>query len=274
MNSLDTLRAFRIFAETLNFTHAAEELHLSQPALHTKIGELSKSLGQPLYLKQGRQLLLTEPGQRLLVFAREMEARVADFQRQLKGESEQPLRLASGQGAYRYMLGPALKKYGGPLELRLGGAEAVRTGTAHLGVGVLPGDCRDLEIHPFRKIEQMLLVPKNHPLARRRELRLEDCRDLKLVVPPAGRPQRVRLEESLPPFQVAAEAEGWELTLHFVELGLGSAVVNSFCPVPKGMVARRLEELPVIAYHVFLPRVYARPQARQLAREILCTVPS
>ncbi|MBS2036252.1 LysR family transcriptional regulator [bacterium] len=269
MNSLETLRSFRIFAETLNFTHAAEELHLSQPALHTKIRELARSLGQPLYLKQGRQLHLTEAGQKLLVFAREMEARVQDFQRQLRGESEQPLRLASGQGAYRYLLGPALKAYRGQLELRLGGAESVRSGLAHLGVGVAPADISELEVQPFREVGQVLLIPKQHPLARKRRLRLRDCRDLQLVVPPPGRPQRLRLEECLPPFQVAAEAEGWELTLYFVVLGLGVAVVNSFCPVPKGFVARELDELPAVSYQVFLPKAYARPQARQLARLIL-----
>jgi DNA-binding transcriptional LysR family regulator len=269
MNSLETLRAFRIFAETLNFTHAAEQLHLSQPALHTKIGELSKSLGQPLYLKQGRQLQLTESGLRLVVFAREMETRLADFQRQLQGEPEQPLRLASGQGAYRYLLGPALRKYPGRLELRLGDAESVRSGRAHLGVGMAPARSDDLEVLPFREVGQVLLLPKGHGLARKQRLRLRDCRGLQLVVPPAGRPQRQRLEESLPPFQVTAEAEGWELTLHFVGLGLGLAVVNSFCPVPKGFVARPLDELPAVSYQVFLPKTYVRPQARQLARLIL-----
>lgn len=269
MNSLETLRAFRIFSETLNFTHAAEQLHLSQPALHTKIGELSKSLGQPLYLKQGRQLQLTAAGLKLVVFAREMESRVTDFQRQLQGEPEQPLRLASGQGAYRYLLGPALRKYRGQLELRLGDAESVRSGQAHLGVGVAPVRPSELEVHPFQEVGQVLLLPKEHPLTRKRRLRLKDCRDLRLVAPPAGRPQRLRLEESLPPFEVAAEAEGWELTLHFVALGLGQAVVNSFCPVPKGFVARPLDELPTVSYQIFLPKAYARPQARELARLLL-----
>lgn len=266
MNSLDTLRAFRIFADTLNFTHAAEQLHLSQPALHTKIQELSKSLGSQLYVKQGRQLQLTVQGQELAVFAREIEARVRDFRRP---QPEQPLRLAAGQGAYLYLLGPALQKLQEPARLLLGDAESVRHGHAHLAVGPRPADISSLEVHPFREVHQVLLLPKDHPLGKKRNLKLRDCQDLKLIVPPADRPQRKLLDSLLPPYQLAAEAIGWELTLHFVSLGMGLAIVNSFCPTPKGFVARPLAELPTIHYQVILPRAYVRPAARKMARLLL-----
>ena len=134
---------------------------------------------------------------------------------------------------------------------------------------MVPPDTSGLEVFHFREVGQVLLLPKSHRLARKRQLRLADCRELQLIAPPSGRPQRQRLEASLPPFQVAAEAEGWELTLHFVSLGLGVAVVNSFCPVPRGFMAQPLHELPKVSYRVFLPRAYSRPQARELARLIL-----
>ncbi len=266
MNSLDTLKAFRIFADTLNFTHAAEQLHLSQPALHTKIQELARSLNSQLYVKQGRQLQLTVQGQKLAVFAREMEARFHDFR---QDQPQQPLRMAAGQGAYMYLLGPALKKLKEPVQLLLGDAESVRTGHAHLAVGPRPHDTAHLEIHPFREVGQVLLLPKDHPLSKKRRLQLVDCQDLQLVVPPADRPQRKLLDSALPPFQVAAEAIGWELTLHFVSLGMGLAVVNSFCPTPKGFVARPLPQLPTVHYQVILPRAYVRPTARKMAQLLL-----
>lgn len=266
MNSLDTLKAFRIFADTLNFTHAAEQLHLSQPALHTKIQELSRSLGSQLYLKQGRQLQLTVQGQKLAAFAREIEGRVHDFR---QDQPEQPLRLAAGQGAYLYLLGPALKKLKEPTQCLLGDAENVRSGHAHLAVGPRPKDTTHLEIHSFREIGQVLLLPKDHPLSKKRQLKLKDCQGLQLIVPPAGRPQRQLLDNALPPYQVAAEAIGWELTLHFVSLGMGLAVVNSFCPIPKGFLARPLAELPVVHYQVILPRAYVKPAARKMAELLL-----
>lgn len=54
--SLDAMKAFVVFSEKLNFTHAAEELHISQPALFAKVQELSRLLNLPLYRKVGRQL--------------------------------------------------------------------------------------------------------------------------------------------------------------------------------------------------------------------------
>ncbi len=264
MNSLETLKAFRVFAETLNFTHAAEQLHLSQPALHTKIQELSKSLQSQLYTKEGRLLKLTAQGQKLAAFAREIEMRVSDFHRE-----DQPLRCAAGQGAYLDVLGPALKKLKEPARLLLGDAEAVRSGHADLAVGPRPSDLTHLTALPLRDIGQVLLVPREHPLAKKRRLKLKDCRDLQLVVPPADRPQRQLLDQALPPYQVTAEAVGWELTLHFVALGMGMAVVNSFCPVPKGFVAKPLEELPCVRYHIFLPQAYVRPGAQKFVQLLL-----
>ncbi|MFX7764155.1 hypothetical protein ABTK05_21075, partial [Acinetobacter baumannii] len=40
-------------------------------------------------------------------------------------------------------------------------------------------------------------------------------------------------------------------TLHFVQLGLGLAIVNSICKLPRSLVARKLPELPPVLYHLF-----------------------
>ena len=67
----DDLEAYERFAESLNFTRAAEQLLISQPALHVKIKKLADHYGVPLYQRDGRNILLTEAGERLLVFARD-----------------------------------------------------------------------------------------------------------------------------------------------------------------------------------------------------------
>lgn len=55
----DALRAFAVFARHRNFTSAAAELLISQPSLHVKINKLARTLGVPLYRRQGRGLVLT-----------------------------------------------------------------------------------------------------------------------------------------------------------------------------------------------------------------------
>ena len=96
MNSLDTLKAFRVFAETLNFTHAAELLHLSHQALPTEIQEVSNSLNPQLYLKQGRQLYLTVQGEKLPAATRLSESRITVSAQE---KSVAAIPVPTGQGA-------------------------------------------------------------------------------------------------------------------------------------------------------------------------------
>src|SRR5262245_45018054 len=60
--SLDTLRAFESAARHLNFTKAANELHVSQSALSQRIGALEDELGFPLFVRRARRIELTPKG--------------------------------------------------------------------------------------------------------------------------------------------------------------------------------------------------------------------
>ncbi|KUJ84409.1 LysR family transcriptional regulator [Microbulbifer flavimaris] len=55
-----------------NLTQVANRLHISQSALSTQIKQLEESLGQPLFHRQGRKLLLTEAGQQVLTYANDI----------------------------------------------------------------------------------------------------------------------------------------------------------------------------------------------------------
>lgn len=52
-------------------------------------------------------------------------------------------------------------------------------------------------------------------------------------------------------WQPAVEANGWELMLHFVKLGIGVAIVNACCRIPPGVSVRPLPELPSVQFHLF-----------------------
>ena len=81
--NLDALNAFVIFSRTANFTRAAEQLHISQPALFVKIRNLADELGVRLYTKRGRELLLTDQGTELARFGREIQHHIAAFMEEL-----------------------------------------------------------------------------------------------------------------------------------------------------------------------------------------------
>lgn len=62
---IQQLRYFTSVARLRNFTRAAEECRVSQPALSMQIKKLERELGGPLFHRQGRQITLTGAGKRL-----------------------------------------------------------------------------------------------------------------------------------------------------------------------------------------------------------------
>src|SRR5688572_3918901 len=190
MVDLDALRSFTVFAERLNFTLAARELHISQPSLHVKIRKLAEGLGIALYRRQGRSLTLTEQGKRVAAFGREMEERSQSFLKELAlGASDAPVVLAAGEGAYLYLLGTALRRFASkdtaPIRLLTldadGAVDAVRSGKAHLGVASLEGAPDGMETQVLAAVHQVLVMPRSHPLAAKRELKLSDLRGQALI---------------------------------------------------------------------------------------------
>lgn len=64
--TLDQMRYFVAAAQLQNLSKAAEALHISQPSLSRSIARLEAELGTPLFFRQGRRVVLNEPGSRLL----------------------------------------------------------------------------------------------------------------------------------------------------------------------------------------------------------------
>jgi len=256
------LFSFAVFAEKCNFTHAAVQLHISQPALHVQIKKLTEQVGLPLYLRSGRTLRLTPEGERLAAFARSVQEEEALVLARLRGETYSgPVVLAAGQGAFLYLLGPAVKafpKKRWPLRLlNLRGPEAIeslRQGKAHLAVAVLNAAPEGLESTRLRDVGQHLLMKSSHRLARRRKLSPADLAGEDLVLAPAGSPHRLMVEqamrsEGIAP-EVAVEASGWELMMDFVSKGMGVAIVNDFCSVPRGLTAVPMRGFPLATYYL------------------------
>lgn len=127
----------------------------------------------------------------------------------------------------------------------------------------------------MRSVGQLVVVPRGHRLARRRKLSCADLDGENVVAAPAGSPHRVMLEQALVTagarWNVAVEATGWDLMLQFARYGLGIAVVNDFCPVPRGFTGIPLAGAPAISYFVLTRRSLRHSGADALAQLILET---
>jgi DNA-binding transcriptional LysR family regulator len=283
----DLLASFLAFGDTRNLTRAARAVGVSQPALFDRLRRLADDIGAPLYARRGRELVLTDAGERVLAFAREQRERHDDLVADLRGVgAARRVVLAAGEGAYLYLLGPAIAPFARRHELvalTLGAPatiEAVRAGRAHLGVAVVDLVPRGLDAEPIVTTPLCVAVPARHRAARARTISLADVRDERWILAPEGQLHRALVGRAIAgtgapvagdrgDAPAAIEADGWPLMLRFVALGLGVAIVNGICAAP-GVVIRPLPELGSVTYRLLVRRnARLSPEARALADAIL-----
>ncbi len=254
----DAVVAFAVFADHANFTTAAAQLHLSQPALHVKIAKLAAALDVPLYERVGRGLRITSAGEAVAAYGRDQRARAQELLGELCGVA-QPITVAAGRGAFQWVLGDGLRALAGDgrgirvqVANRQGALDAVQSGRADVGVVGFDPPPAGLRQRQLRDDPHVLLLPAGHPLRRRRRLRVGELDGIELVAPPTGRPHRLTLERAREhagiTWRVVAEADGWDLQAHFVSVGLGAAVVNGCVPAPPGTIAVPVVDLPRVGY--------------------------
>ncbi len=255
---VDAVSAFAVFARHLNFTRAAAELHIAQPSLHAKVAKLGQTLGVTLYEKVGRELRLTADGLSLAAFAADQDRAVDDFLAQF-GQPATTLRVAAGRAAIRHVLDRPLRavaEAGVELQItpadRSAALELVETGVADIAVVGFDPPPRHLCSRPVDEVPQLLVAHRSHPAVSGGSVRLSDLDGLELVVTPAHKPHRQSLERALAAagvdWVVASEADGWDLIVHLVSLGVGAAVVNGCVPIPEPLVGVVVEDLPAVGY--------------------------
>jgi DNA-binding transcriptional LysR family regulator len=254
----DGLHAFAVFAEYQNFTTAAGVLHISQPSLHVKVRNLAAALGTGLYERDGRGLRLTPAGESLAAFAADTRRRADDFLAGLQGGTG-PVAFAAGAGAFRWVIADAIRTVtagGRAVHVitadRDSAIDAVADGSADVAVVGYDPPPRHLLACQIASYPQVLIVSDQHPLGRRQQVRLADLSGLDVVVPPPGRAHRQALERALldagVAWQPAAEADSWEMQVHFAGLGIGAAIVNGCVPPTAGLTAVPVTGLPHVRY--------------------------
>jgi len=78
-----TLRQLQVFEKVaihLNYSRAAEELYLSQPAVSMQIKQLEGHIGLPLFEQMGKKIFLTEPGRELFHYARNISQQLSEIE--------------------------------------------------------------------------------------------------------------------------------------------------------------------------------------------------
>ncbi|MEK6749434.1 MAG: LysR family transcriptional regulator [Pseudomonadota bacterium] len=176
-----TLSAFVAVAEYGSFSHAAEALFVTQPAISKRVATLEESLHAPLFDRIGRQVRLTEAGQTLLPRARHILAELRDSQQaiaNLAGRVGGTLSLGTSHHIGLHYLPPVLRRFVQSfpevaLDLRFMDSEEVCRAVAHgdLEMGVVtlpPATTPPLHHTPLWRDELCVVVSIDHPLAKAR----------------------------------------------------------------------------------------------------------
>lgn len=91
------LAVLEAVARNLSFTRAADELHLTQPAVSMQIKQIEESIGLPLFEQVGKKVFLTEAGQEMYNYARSIQQQLAEAEaiiEDLKGVKRGTLTIA------------------------------------------------------------------------------------------------------------------------------------------------------------------------------------
>jgi DNA-binding transcriptional LysR family regulator len=175
---MSQLRAFRVVAETLNFTRAAERLHLTQAAISHQIKALETELGEPLFirLKPGVQLspagaVALEYAERILDAAEALREQVSGAERALVGR----VRAAAATQAFVHLFAAPFESFmrANP-HIELSFRTTVSTeqtladvlgGAVDVGFGSLPNYSPALQVTKLFEDELVLVVGGQHRLA-------------------------------------------------------------------------------------------------------------
>lgn len=188
------LRIFMAAAETLNFSEAARRLHMSQPSVTQHIQNLENHFELKLFNRLGRKLTLTEAGSTLLPLARDLvmsSVRADELMDALKDEVHGNLWIACSTTPGKYILPTLLADFlkifpRVEATITVTGREAamhlLNDGKAQIIVSSMYAYHPDIEFHKFMSEEVVLIVPLNHPWAKRDAIALDELRKAKLIL--------------------------------------------------------------------------------------------
>ena len=196
MVELRHLRYFIAVAEDLNFSRAAERMHMAQPPLSAAIKQLERDLGVDLFVRTTREVMLTDAGRAFLAGARQTLAdaqRAAEDARRAGAGELGRLRIAfSWSTRFETLpaLGRAFRASHPDVELlaqEMWNARmppAFRNGSIDISLSLCPEIAAELELAPIRRERLVALLPDAHPLAREEAIPLSALADEDFIVFP------------------------------------------------------------------------------------------
>ncbi|MDO8933697.1 MAG: LysR substrate-binding domain-containing protein [Rhodocyclaceae bacterium] len=277
--SLRQLSIFEAVARHLSYTRAAEEMHLTQPAVFTQVKQLEENVGLPLLERIGKRLHLTTAGQEVLATCREtldglerLEMRLADLQGLKRGR----LRIAIVTTA-KYLVPRLL----GEFCARYPGIEAALTVTNRekllarlaeneddLTILGTPPESMDVTATPIADNPLIVLARRDHPLAASRSITLARLAEEPFVLREKGSGTRLATERHFAEqglkLKVRMELGSNEAIKQAIAGGLGVSVLSAHAIALEG-ASGLLQPLDVKGFPLLRKWYVAYPKGKHLS---------
>ncbi|MBU6950539.1 HTH-type transcriptional regulator CysB [Hahella sp. HN01] len=227
----------------LNVSATAQSLYTSQPGISKQIRLLEDELGVEIFSRSGKHLTRVTPaGETIIKVAGEILRKVdgikqiaQEFSNQRKGD----LSIATTHTQARYALPSIIRSFiqeypevslhmhqGTPMQI----AEMAADGTVDFAIATEALEhFSDLIMIPCYRWNRCVVVPKNHPLAEKKKLEIEDVAAFPIVTYVFGFTGRSKLDEAfsekgLTPKVVFTAADA-DVIKTYVRLGLGVGII-------------------------------------------------
>ncbi|MEM7453504.1 MAG: LysR family transcriptional regulator [Planctomycetota bacterium] len=185
------ISCFLAVAKAGNFTRAAIEIGISQPALSRSVQRLEAAVGEPLFERQPRGVKLTAIGEFFLVRANQIRDLVEDTFAELNEASNRmQVRLAVIPTIAPYLLPSVLRDFGRKFpDIKVQVQEDTtsnivrlcRDGDVDLAIVALPINEKYLEVESLFDEELILVMPKGHHLEKKKRISLTDIQDFPFI---------------------------------------------------------------------------------------------
>jgi DNA-binding transcriptional LysR family regulator len=240
------LQVFQTVARLLSFTKAAEELHMTQPAVTFQVRQLEEQFNTRLFDRTHNRISLTEAGKRVHECAErifELYAEMDNSVRELTGDISGVLILGASTTIAEYML-PALlgdfkAKYP-DITIRLkvantdGIVSQVENNAIDLGVVEAPVNNKNLVVEECRTDHLVLIVPPAHELANEEVVPIQRVADYPFICREEGSGTREVMIESMhdagvspADLNIAMELGSLEAIKGAVEAGMGVSILSN-----------------------------------------------
>lgn len=268
------LRLFLALAETGSVSGAARALHVTQPTASMQLREISEAVGLPLYEVVSRRVHLTEAGLELARTARAMVgewetfSQAIDERRGLRRGRLKVSVVSTAQYFVPRLLGSFCDQHP-EVEVSLqvlnrdGVVGRLQENLDDLYIMSRPPSGLELEDEVFLPNPLVLIASRDHPLARRTRMGLQDLREERFILRESGSGTRLATDAYLRKLrftpQVRLELGSNEAILGAVAAHLGVAVVSRHAmghdPSALGLAVLRVQGFPIpSSWHLVWPR--------------------